>query len=187
MEVYSTMTDFQERVHIQIFQGEAELCEENAKVGSFLHEISDRGPAGQTFEVEMSYNLDGMVDVVARDPKSGHRTAVRISPDGVVMSEAELRNAKERMSRESGGTPRASAASSTGSTAPQRDWRDSPLYPQVAALLSHAEQRLSGLSGAERVRVNHVLNELKAALSANDEARVRAREDELTDVLFELD
>lgn len=205
--LFSTVTDFQRQVQVGIYQGDSEWCRDNELVAKFIHEISAPGPAGQPVEIEMSYNLDGMVDVVARDPESGHRTAVRIMPDGVVHSEEELRIARERMARDSGAAPThctdaapaAPTNSATGGSTPSStpsadpfgtnssDWRTAPLYPRVAALLNHADGRLAELSGTERVRINRTVNELRAALIANDAAVVQAKEDELTDALFELD
>ena len=188
---YQTTVDFQQWVHVKIYQGDDSMCENNRLVDDFHFEIGSPGPAGQPVEVEMSNNLSGMVEVVARDPRSGKEVRVQVQPDREVMSEEEKHRARTRMAQ---ATPAAAApkrqsppAPGQRSTPTETDWRSSPLYAKVAALLNHADTRLGELEGADKVRVNHLANELKAALISNNAAAVTAKEQELIDVLFELD
>jgi len=67
------------------------------------------------------------------------------------------------------------------------EWKRSPLYAKVAALLRHADARIAQLEPAARARVDHLASELKAALAAGDAERAAAREQQLIDALFELD
>ncbi|HEU4562316.1 MAG TPA: Hsp70 family protein, partial [Longimicrobium sp.] len=188
-ETYYTSSDFQRQVHVKLFQGDAQFCRDNTPVGDFMHEISAPGPEGQPIEIRMSYNLDGIIEVVARDVR-GRESGLRLQPDRAVMSDEEKVRARARMDAAS-----APAAAPAMMAAPPpavdatggAEWKDSPLYGKVAALLRHAESRLPRLSGSAHARVDHLSSELKAALAAGDAERVAAREQELIDALFELD
>ncbi|HET7459618.1 MAG TPA: Hsp70 family protein [Longimicrobium sp.] len=186
-ETYYTSADFQRQVHVKLFQGDAPLCRDNTPVGDFRHEISAPGPEGQPIEIRMSYNLNGIIEVVARDVR-GKESGLRLQPDRAVMSDEEKVRARARMDAASlpGAAP-AMAAAPPVEPASGAEWKDSPLYGKVAALLRHADGRLSQLSGGARARVDHLTSELKAALAAGDAERVAAREQELIDALFELD
>lgn len=188
-ETYYTSTDFQRQVHVKLFQGDAPFCNDNTPVGDFMHEISAPGPEGQPIEIRMSYNLNGMIEVVARDIR-GRESGLRLQPDRAVMSDEEKASARARMDTAS--PPAVRAAPAMASPPPVigavgEEWRESPLYGKVAALLRHAEARLPQLSGSAKARVGHLTNELQAALAAGDAERVSAREQELIDALFELD
>ena len=190
VKTYSTATDFQDGVHVRVFQGDSQFCKDNAFMGEFFLELDNPGPAGQPIEIEMSYNLDGMIEVAARDPRSRKVERFHIQPDGVAMSDEDKKQAQRRMSGNA--PPAASASGRTGASQrpaaePDASWKESPLYGKVAALLSHAENRLSSLEGSNRIRVNQLLNELKVGLAAHNEAAVNAKEQELIDLLFELD
>jgi molecular chaperone DnaK len=193
-ETYFTSHDFQRQVHVKLFQGDEAMCRDNTPVGDFLHEISAPGPEGQPFEIQMSYNLNGIIEVVARDSK-GKESGLKLQPNRAVMSEEEKVRARARLDEHPGSVmaapaparrpqPAAAAAPDVSAGA---DWQQSPLYGKVAALLRHAEARIPRLDGSAKARVDHLTSELKAALSAGDAERVNAREQELIDALFELD
>ncbi len=191
-EHYRTMIDLQQQIHVRVYQGDAFLCEQNVMVGEFPHRIPNPGPAGQEIEIEMSYNLNGTIDVAARDPRTGKETRVMMAPDGITMSEGERARAKQRLERHAtaqgpAATAAPAPAPSGPDAAPAIDWRSSPFYGRVAALIDHTEKRLSAAAGQGRVPVERLLNELKAALAGRDEARVDQKEKELLDLLFEMD
>ncbi|HEX6751148.1 MAG TPA: Hsp70 family protein [Longimicrobium sp.] len=195
-ETYFTSSDFQQQVHVKLFQGDARFVRDNTPVGDFLHQISAPGPEGQPFEIQMSYNLDGIIEVVARDTR-GRETGLRLQPDRAVMSDDEKARARARIDDAHPGAltaaaapaPRAAPAAGSDDAAggDGEAWKRSPLYAKVAALLRHAETRMAQLEPGARARVDHLASELKAALAAGDAERVAEREQQLIDTLFELD
>jgi hypothetical protein len=66
------------------------------------------------------------------------------------------------------------------------EWRSSPLYPRVQALMAFAEKQTSSLSGQQRAQVDDLVRKMQAALAANSAAALDAHEQKLTDLLFEL-
>lgn len=81
-EAFHTLTPFQDTVEIEIFQGESQVAAENTRLGKFL--FKDIPPAPDPDElreviVEFSYNLNGIVEVSARDHQGARREVLAVS------------------------------------------------------------------------------------------------------------
>ena len=71
-ETFHTMVDGQKAVKIEAFQGERAVASENTSIGSFLlDELPKNLPMGSEIDVTFAYDLNGVVEVSARDRKSG--------------------------------------------------------------------------------------------------------------------
>lgn len=182
---YSTAHDGQRMVLIEVFQGEEPAVEDNLRVGEVMLPLDTPGPAGQPIEVEFSYNLNGDLEVAARDLQSGREMRSTLQPMPERLSEAERETARDRL-QELWGKTKSSPELGSGSPREAAMWRQSPLFPSVEALLNHAEKQHEILDPPEAARLNHLMNEMKAALERNDESAVRRVEQTMTDLLFEL-
>jgi molecular chaperone DnaK len=185
-KTYRTMVDFQERVHVRIFQGDAAFCDDNTFVGDFYFEELPPAPAGEPLEIEMSYNLNGEVEAVALAPRTGRSLRHRIRYSQDQFSQKERERAASRLQEHWSGGQSPPPPPAAAPVDPEA-WRSSPSYPRVAPLLSHAESRLASLEPEVRVRVDHLLNQIKGALATGDQATLARAEGELTDVLFDLE
>ncbi len=74
---YKTTCDWQDAVHVQVYQGDAPRCSDNIFVGDFQLEDIKQVPAGAPIDIEFSYNLSGELEVSARRarPRSAGRHA----------------------------------------------------------------------------------------------------------------
>jgi molecular chaperone DnaK len=77
-EVYHTMVDGQERVAVEVYQGESVRCSENTLVGDFPFPLRP-APAGSPVVVEFSYDLDGIIRVVVHQKGTDNRREVTLS------------------------------------------------------------------------------------------------------------
>lgn len=198
---YQTSRDWQDAVHVMVFQGEGDMCRDNDAVTDFLHPMAI-APAGAPVDIEMSYDLNGIIKVSAQDPSTGKSTEIvqRVGAGRMDDSQRiEARKKVERIwSRGSARSPHPArptatqdavdgAATGSKDGRKQESWRDSPLYPGVAALMAHAEKRLASLAGQELASIQRLLGQLKRALEQLDASSVERHETELTDILFDLD
>ena len=185
---YSTVHDYQQSVHVRVYQGDSRLCKDNLLVGDFVFEPLTPAPAGQEIEIEMSYNLDGNIETVAREARTGREVRHQMAATPLRLSDADKARARARMSRPGGGmsAPRPDAGPAGAQPAAEA-WRASPLYERVKPLLAHTEKRLDGLPAGVRPRAVGLMDQLKAALAAGDAEGVRRGEETLTNLLFELD
>lgn len=198
-KTYRTSSDWQDAVHVEVFQGEAEMCKDNEPIDDFMHPMKP-APAGQEVEIEFSYNLNNRVEIVVRDPSTGKETCreIRIGPGRMSDSDKQRARARvdERWGRGLGGahdapTARTGTSNTPTTTKAQSEpaagaWKNSPLYRKVAALMTHAERRVPEFAPEVRGQVTRLLVEMRAALGAGDAKSLEAAEQRLTDLLFDL-
>jgi molecular chaperone DnaK (HSP70) len=79
-EIYTTFKDKQTGVDIQVLQGERELAKDNRSLAKFRLGI-DPAPAGMA-RIEMTFLIDanGILNVTARDLRSGKAASVEVQP-----------------------------------------------------------------------------------------------------------
>ena len=81
-ERFYTLTPQQDTVEIKVFQGESPLCAENTALGEFLLAgipPSDDPNRLREVIVEFSYNLNGIVEVTARDRRGERREVITVN------------------------------------------------------------------------------------------------------------
>ncbi|MFC5754787.1 Hsp70 family protein, partial [Actinomadura rugatobispora] len=79
-ESFSTATDNQPSVGVQVFQGEREIAAYNMRLGTFVLDGIPPAPRGvPRIEVVFDIDADGIVDVSARDEATGREQSITIT------------------------------------------------------------------------------------------------------------
>lgn len=190
---YRTAVDWQDAVHVQVFQGDAERCEDNLPITDFHHPM-EPAPAGAEVEIELSYDLSGQVVILARDPRTGKETKVEARVGDGRLSADERRASQARVdtrwhassTAQAKGTEESASDSTQASPPTDERWKASHLYPHVAALMSHATRHMDSYPPNVREKVERQLAEMRSALVKNDAKALDEVERRLTDLLFEL-
>ena len=166
-ERFYTMTPEQDTVEIKVYQGESSLCEENTLLGDFrLTDIplNPKPDMPREIIVEFSYNLNGVVEVVATDRKGERREMLTVS---------------------------STASKRVTSEAERAHHFEPALEKEIAeALDSSARLELQLESdgdneGAEQLRKGR--HELESARNAGDEDKVRTALDGLDELFYDLE
>jgi molecular chaperone DnaK len=76
-KTYLTVFDNQKHVEVETFQGESPVASENTFIGSFLLDLPRKLPAGSEIDVSFAYDLNGTVEVSARERLGGAQKAAR--------------------------------------------------------------------------------------------------------------
>ena len=99
-EEYYTLMDNQEAVDVEVFQGEAPRCSQNARVGSFKFELRP-APEQSPVRVAFAYDLNGVVRISVSQPGTDNSKTVALSvPDAGTATQANAeQGALERKAR----------------------------------------------------------------------------------------
>lgn len=76
-ERFATIVDSQQKLSVEVFQGEAKRASDNRLVGSFDFALEPR-PAGSPVDVAFAYDLDGVVRVTVSQPGTANQKSVHL-------------------------------------------------------------------------------------------------------------
>ena len=168
-QVFSTAEDNQQAVTIRVFQGEREMAADNKLLGQFDLMGIPPAPRGVP-QVEVTFDIDanGIVNVSAKDKATNKEQQIRIQASGG-LSDADI----EKMVKE--------AEANAADDKKKRDLAEA--RNQADALVHSTEKNLaehgSKLEAADKSVVETDLAALKAALTGNDAADMKAKTEAL--------
>jgi len=85
-ENFRTLTDDQEHVAVEVYQGESSRCSENTLIGNFPFALLP-APQGSPVVVEFRYDLDGIIQVSVHQKGTDNRKEVTLSTRARQMAE----------------------------------------------------------------------------------------------------
>ncbi|HHY46891.1 MAG TPA: molecular chaperone DnaK [Firmicutes bacterium] len=174
-QIFSTAADNQTSVDIHVLQGERPMAQDNVTLGRFQLTGIPPAPRGVP-QIEVTFDIDanGIVHVSAKDLGTGKEQKITISsPSGVsekdierMIKEAELHAEEDKKRKEE---------------AELRNSADSLIYSVDKTLRELGDK----IPQDKRDRIEKAKEDLRAALTGSDTARIRQKMDDLTRVLHE--
>ncbi|MBI3653232.1 MAG: Hsp70 family protein [Acidobacteria bacterium] len=166
-ERFFTLTPEQDTVEIEVYQGESPICTENTAMGKFM--LADIPPAEDADKlreliVEFTYNLNGIVEVVARDRSGKRHESLTVS----------------------------TTAGKRVASLPERQKHFTPeLEREITQAVNSAAQIELDLQAhgktKDAAKLNKARHTLEAAHHRGDENRARKSLEKLDDLLYDLE
>ncbi len=209
-EVFRTVSDKQEKVEVDIYQGESDDIRRNHQVGMFLIEGLAPVPAGNQLVVQLDLTLDGILKVSAREKATGLQKHITIENALGRLSDEEHQAASARLEElwqqsfdeqfsageeddEEDEVPETPFVESTGDASgvmpvldpgPREGQREAV---HARALLEKAERLREKATPEDQRDLDRLMEKIRVALNDRHWAAVQLAGDELADVLFYLE
>src|SRR6185436_9734266 len=175
-EVFSTASDNQPAVTINVLQGEREFAKDNRLLGRF--ELRDIPPAPRGMpQIEVTFKVDvnGILSVTAKDLGTGKENKITITGSGglskdeisKMKSEADAHSAEDKKRRE---------------TIDLKNQGDAMVYNTEKQLREHGDK----VSADVRGQIEGALNNLKDALKSEDGDRIKKTIENLNQAAYKL-
>jgi molecular chaperone DnaK len=175
-EVFSTASDNQNSVTINVLQGEREFAKDNRLLGRF--DLSDIPPAPRGVpQIEVTFNIDvnGILNVQAKDKGTGKENKITIQ-GSTGLSKDEI----ERMKREA--ESHAAEDKKRRETIDLKNQSDALVYQTEKALREYGDK----VGADTRGQVEGALNNLKEAAKSDDGDRIKKAIENLNSVSHKL-
>jgi molecular chaperone DnaK len=173
-EMFQTMFPEQTAIRVEVYQGEAPVASANTLLGNFLVDGLEPPAPGERAQVTVQFdlNLDGILQVTARDRKTGKQENISVAATKARLSEAEILAASHHLR--------------DLEEDEEADWLEEP---ETGALLAKAEALIAAEATDEETRalLRSLLQGIRQARANGDEEEAAELEEELLDLLFDLE
>ncbi len=173
-QVFSTASDNQPSVEINILQGEREFAKDNRSLGSFILDGIPPAPRGVP-QVEVTFDIDanGIVNVSARDKGTGREQKITIHPSSglskdqieKMVHDAESHAADDKRRKEE---------------VEERNLADSAAYRSEKSLSELGDK----LSSEQKSDLEAKIADVRAALATDDISRIKSAREALEQAFY---
>ena len=178
-EVFFTVRDSQESVVVRIYQGEAPDALQNIKIGEFTIDGLSKAPAGNPVILDLALDRDGILQVSAREKKTGLERRITIDKAMSRYEGSQLDEARQRIGALFGG-PKDIEGEVSGEMPAAGD-------PGLETLLTKARARLDDVGEEDRAEIIDLMETIRDAGIADDTTMLDEARHQLQDLLFYLE
>jgi molecular chaperone DnaK len=170
-QVYSTASDDQTTVQIEVFQGENPIAEENVPLGDFVVEgLPPRPAGGVAVEVHFDFDLNGILTVTATEKGQGQQGSLVVSNSAIEqLSSHELAQAQDAI---------ASLFESDETIEVM------PVDSELSELLERASTMMETLDDEQSEELEELLDQLETAMAEDSDDTIAQVREEIEDFLY---
>lgn len=178
-EVFFTMVENQERVDVNVYQGEDPDAKKNILIGEFTVEGLSKAPAHSPIVMHFDLDLNGILHVTAVEKKTGLKRSIHIDKAVQRMDRNELGESRQRLQALFG------EAQEQAGPAPAKE-REHAII-QAEALVEKAERMLDEAAEDDREEMIELIEAIKDALANRELEKLKEPMDQLADILYYLE
>ena len=185
-EVFYTVNDNQNCVEVMVYQGESSDALDNIEIGRFMVEGLSKVPAGNPVVLDFSIDINGILNVCAREKKTGLEFAITIDNAISRFEESKLDAARDRIRSmlDTGEAPQ--DADAADSNVPGTlDHRRSRV--EAVSLIEKAERHLQNAGADDREDLVDGIEAVRDALDSGDDEALADAMGTLADILYYLE
>ena len=178
-EVFFTVQDEQKSVQVRIYQGEAADALQNIQIGEFTIDGLSKAPAGNPVILDLALDRDGILQVSAREKKTGLERRITIDKAMSRYDSGQLDEARQRIGALF--TERGDIENEVSGKMPAAG------DPGLEASLTKARAKLDEVSEEDRVEIIDLMEAIRDASTGGDAAALDEAWRQLQDLLFYLE
>ena len=178
-EVFFTVQDEQKSVLVRVYQGEAADALQNIQIGEFTIDGLSKAPAGNPVIFDLALDRDGILQVSAREKKTGLERRITIDKAMSRYDSGQLDEARQRIGALFG-EPGDIEGEVSGEMPAAGD-------PGLEALLTRARVKLDEVGEEDRAEIIDLMEAIRDAGTGGDAAALDEARHQLQDLLFYLE
>jgi len=183
-EAFQTLQDGQASIDVRVYQGEDPDALNNTEIGAFRVEGLSDVPAGNLIVMTFSLDINGILEVTAREKRTGLEKAITIDNATARFEAHELDAARERLSALIEGEAERVSEDGTGASSEAGERRETV---QARALVEKAERLMAEANAEDKEDLVNLVETIQDALAANDMAALEPAVAELSDLVYYLE
>jgi molecular chaperone DnaK (HSP70) len=187
-EAFETLHDGQTKIDVRVYQGEDPDALNNTEIGAFRVEGLSDVPAGNVIVTTFALDINGILNVTAREKRTGLEKAITIDNATARFEEQELDAARRRLSAlidgEAERMPDESAAAP--GTADQQTTERREIV-QARAMIEKAERLMGTANAEDKDDLVDLTEAVRDALASNDIPALERALAELSDLVYYLE
>ena len=183
-EAFQTLQDGQASIDVRVYQGEDPDALNNTEIGAFRVEGLSDVPAGNLIVMTFSLDINGILEVTAREKRTGLEKAITIDNATARFEAHELDAARERLSALIEGEAERVSEDGTGASSEAGERRETV---QARALVEKAERLMADANTEDKEDLVNLVETIQDALAANDMAALEPAVAELSDLVYYLE
>jgi len=149
---YVTVSNFQTKIDLDIYQGESRLVKNNIKLGRICVNVPRAKAGVEGVELRFSYDINGLLEVDAHVPSTGKRYQQTINNAPGDLSEAEIERSRKKLAKLK--------------IHPRED-------EKVAELILRAESVYENSLNQDREQISRVLSQFEAILEGQEPKEIQ--------------
>ncbi len=180
-EAFCTHYDGQEEVEVTVFQGEDPDALNNIKIGAFLVTGLQDVEAGNTITITLALDLNGMLQVSAREKDTGLEKSITIQNALSRFEHEALDTARHRVNKLFGQADNSPVAPSEAAKAEQPD------VVEARKLIAKAEALFDKTSNEDKEDMIDLIEDINTCIVEGYSDRLKETNTKLADIIYYLE